>query len=642
MNLSLRQRVLLTLVPQLCLLAVLGGAAAFLLHVLGGRIDAILRENYRSVVYMDRLKESLERIDSSFTLAMAGPSQEKAARRQFDDQWKPYLENLHAEQENITLPGEAKAVEKLTDLTDRYRVMGEAFYGRPPGDPARAHDYFGENGLLATFKEIKDSADEIYRLNQNNMQQASHDARRTAQRSVLAIGAGVIVATLLSAWLARRSLRAILRPVQDIIHSVRAVGTGNLDQVVPVTRRDELGELADEFNSMARQLRSYRQSGYSRLLRAQRTSQATIDSFPDPVLVVDPEWHVEMANPAAQHLFGVAGRGPDEKPLVAWQPPEPLREPLRESIQAQRPYLPEGFDHALVLVADRAERSFLPRILPIRDPFGQTLGAAVLLLDVTRYRLLDQVKGDLVSTASHELKTPLTSLRLAIHVLLEEIVGPLTAKQAELLVDARDNAERLLAMVNNLLDLARLERGREHLDIQPIQPDELLEAAAEAVRPRAQDKGIELLIEPHDELPAVAADRRQIEHALTNLLDNAVTYTDRGGRITLSAASDGDRVTLTVADSGVGIPAEHLAHVFDRFFRIPGQSRETGTGLGLAIVHEIVTAHGGNVSCDSVPGSGSVFRFTLPAWQPAGADVVAAASGSDGLGRREEPRGNRP
>src|SRR5207302_5188749 len=156
----------------------------------------------------------------------------------------------------------------------------------------------------------------------------------------------------------------------------------------------------------------------------------------------------------------------------------------------------------------------LPRVLTIRDPYGNALGAAVLLQDVTRLRLLDQVKSNLVATASHELKTPLTSIRLAVHLLLEEEIGPLTPKQTELLLDARENSERLLAMVNNLLDLARLEQGWRQLDVRPESPDSLLQTAADAVRPRAEDKRVEIALSVPQGLPAVAADRSRLGHAL--------------------------------------------------------------------------------------------------------------------------------
>ncbi len=153
----------------------------------------------------------------------------------------------------------------------------------------------------------------------------------------------------------------------------------------------------------------------------------------------------------------------------------------------------------------------------------------MLLEDVTRFRLLDEVKSNLVATVSHELKTPLTSIRLVLHLLLEENVGPLLPKQLELLVDARDNAERLLAMINNLLDLARLEQGGSQLRVQPESPATLLQAAADAFQPRAADRGVEFVLgRPGDLAAAVAVDADQFQHALQNLLDNALAHTPHG------------------------------------------------------------------------------------------------------------------
>jgi signal transduction histidine kinase/HAMP domain-containing protein len=614
MTLNLRLRIFLTLLPLLVLLAVVGSAGAVLLYRLGGSIDLILRENYRSVIYMERLNEALERIDSSFQFALAG--QEEKAREQYVPNWAAYREALQGEVENITLPGEAELVDQLSELTHHYRKQGDAFYARPAGQRERHEDYFGAGGLLDRFKEIKRVSGEILRINQENMEEASKEARDTAFASLVWFGAGLLVAVLLAIYIAWRTVQTVIWPIRAVTQSAFGISTGNLNQVVPVLARDELGQLAEAFNVMARHLRDYRQSNLSQLLRAQRTSQATIDSFPDPVLVVDSEGLVEMANPAARKLLGVIPRLPEAQAELPWQPPEALRSPLKEALLNQHEYLPEEFDRAVLLGSPGSERAFLPRILPIRDPYGNTLGAAVLLQDVTRFRLLDQFKTDLVATVSHELKTPLTSLRLDLHLALEESLGPLTPKHTELLLDARDNAERLLGIVNNLLDLARLEQKRDRLEIKPESPAELLQAAADTLRPRAADKQIEVGVEAPADLPAVAVDRMRLAHALNNLLDNALAYTQAGGRIALTAAGGGEQVTLSVADTGIGIPAEHLPHVFDKFHRIPGHSRGSGTGLGLAIVQEIVTAMGGTVTCDSRPGVGTVFRITLPVANP--------------------------
>jgi len=654
---SLRTRIFLTLVPLLALLAIVGAAGVVLIYRLGGRIDDILRENYDSVRAMERLNEALDRIDSSFVFALAG--KEDIAQRQYHKNWKAYLQSLDEERRNITLPGEQELVDKLEDLTARYRRQGDRFYTELPALHAgavgltaspqgpllaaaplptaradRGRLYFGTKGaqaLRGRFEEIKRVSADILLMNQNNMEEASRKSRREAVGSLAWFAIGLAGAVVLAVFLAVHTVRSILQRIRAVTQSALDIGLGNLDQVVPVMSQDELGRLAEAFNTMGRQLRHYRQTDYSRLLRAQRTSQATIDSFPDPVLVLDTEGHVEMANPAARRQLGVTPRGKDQAAVVPWQPPEPLRRPLAEALRSQRDYLPEGFDQAIGLRCDGRECFFLPRILSIRDPYENTLGAAVLLQDVTRFQLLDQVKNNLVATVSHELKTPLTSIRLVVHLLLEETTGSLTAKQTELLVDARDNAERMLATINNLLDLTHLERGQGSLEARPQAPAAVLQAAAEAVRPRAEDKGVALHVEAPVEVPAVAVDPQRFGHALNNLLDNAVAYTTRGGSITLSAAARGDAVTLTVADTGLGIPPEHLPHVFERFFRVPGRSHEGGTGLGLAIVHEIVTAHGGTITCDSEPGKGTIFRITLPAWTgraglaPAG-DGVSAVS----------------
>jgi signal transduction histidine kinase len=332
------------------------------------------------------------------------------------------------------------------------------------------------------------------------------------------------------------------------------------------------------------------------------------------VLVVDPGGRADLANPAARALFGVGPTAEGESGPV-WRPPESLRQPVGDALQVQRAYQPDQFEQAVSFRLSGEERTYLPQVRPIRDPEGNTLGAAVVLNDITRFRLLDQFKSDLVATVSHELKTPLTAVRLAVHVLLEEAVGPLNPKQTELVIDARDNAERLLALIEQLLALARLQKAQDQSAFRPADPMELLRLAAEGVRPRADDKHIELELVSGEPLPPVAVDPQRIEQALGNLLNNAITYTPAGGKVSLSATAPGDnRVSLAISDTGVGIPAEHLPHVFDRFFRIPGQSEEGGTGLGLAIVKEIVAAHGGEVTCESEPGKGTTFRVTLPAW----------------------------
>ncbi|MGO8688478.1 MAG: ATP-binding protein [Thermoguttaceae bacterium] len=612
---TLRQRILVAMLPLFALLVALGGTGVVLIYHLGHQIDQILRENYDSVIFMRDLNEALERIDSSFQFALAG--REQKSFQQYQDEWKSFDENLRKEANNVTLPGEQELVDTLTASSVAYRRAGDEFFAH--GEATRGSLYFGQGGkpgLYDAFLQIKKVAGRIRQINQDNMETADKAARRLAAAALVWYGCGLAFGIALAVLLLAGTIRTILVPIRAVTESAAAIGAGNLDQLVPIISSDELGQLASSFNNMARQLRELRQSHHAQLIRAQQTSQATIDSFPDPVLVVDPRQRVEMANPAARRLLGVRPREDPRIPPTVWEPPDALRQPLLGALAQQQEYLPEGFDKAVVLQLGEQPHSFLPRILPIRDSSGATLGAAVLLEDITRFRLLDEVKSNLVATVSHELKTPLTSIRIVLHLLLEERVGPLVPKQLELLVDARDNAERLLAMINNLLDLARLEQGRTQLRLRPEGPAALLQAAADSFRPRAEDRGVALLVEERGDLTPVAVDAEQFQHALHNLLDNALKHTPQGGRITLAAEPAGEKVVFSVSDTGSGIAAEYLPLVFEKYFRVPGEAAPEGSGLGLAIVREIVAAHGGAAECQSTPGVQTVFRLSLPAWRP--------------------------
>jgi two-component system, NtrC family, sensor histidine kinase KinB len=218
---------------------------------------------------------------------------------------------------------------------------------------------------------------------------------------------------------------------------------------------------------------------------------------------------------------------------------------------------------------------------------------------------------------SHELKTPLTSVQMAIHLLLEEVVGPLTPKQVELLLAARQDSDRILTMINDLLDLTRIEQGRVELDLAAVPAAELLGEAVKRFDPRAEAAGINVQVEDRSDPVAVMVDRERIEHVFDNLIVNAIQHTARGGSISLAAFRLPEKARFVVRDTGEGIPPEHLPHVFEKFYRVTSSKRSGGAGLGLAIVREIVSAHGGQVEVTSSPGKGSVFSFTLPLAKPA-------------------------
>jgi signal transduction histidine kinase len=602
---TLRTKLMIGLTPLLAIVVALGLWAIVMFSRLGNNIDVILRENYHSVLAAEGMKEALERIDSALLFAIGG--EEEQARDQFTEYRPMFERNLKKEQGNITLPGEQEMADALATLFARYLTLTDRFFALPLKEkPERTRLYFTQ--LLPTFKEIKREADAVLDLNQKNMEDENDRARAAATASIRLMVVALIGAAAVATAIAWVLSRSILEPIRAVTHAARGMTGGNLDQVVPVLTTDELGELAEAFNVMARTIREFRQAGTERLLRAQKTAQATIDSFPDPVVVVDPGGAVERANPAARRILGAA----PSYGSIPWVAPPLLRPPLAEVLRGRADYLPTSLEHAVCFRDDGQERFFLPRVLAIRgDPDG-LLGAALVLTDVTKFRLVDQLKSDMVSTVSHELKTPLTSIQMAVHLLLEEVVGPLTPKQVELLLAARQDSDRLLAMVNDLLNLTRIEQGRLRLDRQPVTPRELADAAIERFGSRARDADIALAVDVASDLPEVLADRDRIGHVFDNLIANALRHTGRGGKVRVTACAADGAIRLTIADNGEGIPAEHLPHLFEKFYQVPGARHGGGVGLGLAIVREIVSAHGGQVGVTSQPGAGTAFSFTLP------------------------------
>jgi NtrC-family two-component system sensor histidine kinase KinB len=293
--------------------------------------------------------------------------------------------------------------------------------------------------------------------------------------------------------------------------------------------------------------------------------------------------------------------------------PSPVQDEAERVLKGGEDFLPTNFATAVCLRVDNKETFILPRVIGMRDDHGDVFGAAVVLQDVTRFRLLDDVKTNLVSTVSHELKTPLTSVRMGLHLLLEEKIGALNPKQTELLLAAREDSERLLRMINDLLDLARIESGSRRMSLERHSPNKLVEKAVSELTDVAEARGTRLRSEVDAGLPEVAVEPQQIFHVFSNLVSNAVKYSPAGEEVLIRARRDGDGgVRFSVTDHGPGIPVQYQPRMFEKFFRVPG-SDSRGAGLGLAITREIVAAHDGRVGVDSQSGQGSEFYFVLPA-----------------------------
>ena len=605
---NLYKKLLLAQSPIALALVSLGIFSVVAISYLGSHSQTILKDNYRSVLAAQRMKEAIERMDSAALFLAAGQRQkalEQAAKH------RPIFEaELKVQEGNITEAGEKEFTEGLRAAWTDYQAKFDRFQATASADEIQRL-YFSE--LEAAFYKVKASADEILAINQDTMVRKSDDVRRTAERmnaiTITVALAALALGVLVSIFLTRR----MLQPLSVLSEATRKIGEGNFDTRAHVRGNDELARLARDFNAMAARLAEYRKSSLGELLQAHLSMQAAIDSIPDPVAIFSVEGSLQNVNLAAETLLGLKTDSSSKDPLKSVNASTgAVIERVRSHVLSGKgAYSPRGFEDAVQLPTLLGDRYFLPRGAPVYETRGVVVGATVILQDVTRLRRFEELKNDIVATVAHEFRTPLTSLRMAVHLCTEQVAGPLTDKQAELLHAAREDCDRLQGMVDDFLDLSRIESGRVEIYPLPTAVADLIKHSVEDCKAEADLKGVNLSASLSLPSVSVLADHDRIGHVFSNLIGNALRHTPKEGSITLDATIADNSVRFAVTDTGRGIPKEYHERIFEKFYQVP-ESGPKGTGLGLYIAKEIVRAHGGEIGVESEPGKGSTFWFTLP------------------------------
>jgi len=567
------------------------------------KIGQSRREDYDSVAACQSMKEAVEQLDLYAQDALWDKPGDSRAVRATRDRFEQHLAD---QREAATLPGEKEATDQLASLWHDYLDVYPQALDRAL--PAAQRRQWYATRILPHSRQVRSAAQNLIDMNLAALLSVPGKAQRAARSAHWAMRALTISALALAVLFSGLIGRIILRPVRVLTNFAHEVERGNLDLSVPIQSRDELGALGTAFNTMARKLRTYRQIAHERLVRTEQTTQLAIDSLPDAVLVINPEGKVELANEVARRLLRLMPEDNVESSSLEW-----LAGLWRRIAHAGHATELSDYESIVQIDVDGEARQFLPRTAPILDESRRPIGATVVLADVTGLRRLDEMKNTLLSLVSHELKTPLTSARMILHLVTDQKLGPLTPKQSELLSAARDETDRLHQIVENLLDMSRIESGRALMELEPVTADDLVRRSIEPLSGMFQSQQVLLEAEWDSDLPAVWADPARIGHVFANLLMNSLRYTPVGGRVTVGARKRGDGVEFVIHDTGPGIPRQYLHRVFEKFFRVPGQPGGSGSGLGLAIARDVIEAHGGQIRVESAEGMGATFAFTLRA-----------------------------
>jgi NtrC-family two-component system sensor histidine kinase KinB len=578
---------------------------------LGKASDAILRENYRSILAAENMVDALERQDSAILLMLWGDTEKGIS--QFRESEAMFLQWLARAKDNITIQGEAELVQSIEANYTKYREQFSRltdFRGaeKPPSEsPRRTY----QESVYPLFARVREACVQLRNLNEETMYTASVRAGQVAKRAiwstVLVAASALIIALAFSLLLSER----IARPLRHFMEASRKIGSGDYAVQVPVETRDELGRLAGEFNQMAAQLARYHEMNIEQIISEKSKGEAILASIEDGLVVFDTDLKVTGINPAARRMLNLEFAELSAMRCSDILPASNVCDLIMKTVETGvQPSVPEEM-RIVTLPEGERSRHYLFSVTTIRGKERSLSGIVLLLRDVTRLKEVEQLKSEFVMAASHELRTPLTSTGMSIDLLLEHAAEGLAEKDRELLHAAHEEVQRMKALVNDLLDLSKIEAGRIELEFDNIPVQTLFEHVQVVFQGQMEEKQVELTAELGGDLPKIRVDANKMTWVLTNLISNALRYVSEGGHIRLMAKKVGDHVHLSVRDDGPGIPPEYQAKIFQKFVQVKGREAG-GSGLGLAICKEIVRAHGGTIWVESTPGHGSTFTFTVP------------------------------
>ena len=412
----------------------------------------------------------------------------------------------------------------------------------------------------------------------------------------------------------------IVRPIRQVTGAARAIGRGEFDQEIPVTGSNEVGILAEEFNSMRWNLKS----AVEKLTEEEKKMTAIVNSIAEGLILVDSDSRVLHINPAAERLLDLSPDSIDKDITEIIQNEELIhifeedqRQILQHKPTDQIPSKNEGINLISEVTLARYNEKLVLRIIasPFLNENGLILGTVYLFDDITREKEIDQMKSDFISLVSHELRTPLTSIIGFVSFILDGKAGTINDRQRNSLARVQRQSKRLAALINDLLDISRIESGRIQMDQASISLLEIVTQRIEEIRPQADEKSIQLALTAPESVPNIFGDEARMGQVFTNLIGNAIKFTPNNGEVSVKVEADGNLLHVEVIDTGPGIPPEERQKIFDKFYQLSDIStrQQGGSGLGLSISKSIVEAHGGKLWIDDGnQGKGSNFQFVLP------------------------------
>ena len=558
---SVKNKIRLGTLFLFLLLLLSGGLGIYNLVRLKNDAKMILQNNYESLDYCHIMQRQLD----SFTIDRPD------ALRNFEGA-------LQKQENNITEAGEYDATAALRSAFDNLKK----------GDTS-----------ASLMREMHKQLHFILNANMNAIERKNSKTEIKAENALTLISliAGVI---FLVAFTFSFNFPSVLTsPIRKLTEAIQEISRKNYKYRIHIKNKDEFGQMADAFNGMAERLEYFESSNLNKLMFEKSRAEAVINSLKDASVGVDKNSIILFANNQALQLLGL-----DAKDIVS----RPANE-VADRNDLFRFLLNERNNIPFKIVVDGKENYFSKEIIEVQQEDSKN--TVIVVRNITSFKELDVAKTNFIATVSHELKTPLASSDFSLKLLEDGRNGKLTKDQRDLVHQLKQDNQRMLRILSELLNMSQVEAGKIQLEIKSVKPVSIVNNAISTVNAAAKEKNIHFERNYNEELPTVRADAEKTGWVLNNFLSNAIKYSGDGSKITVSIKLVDGSLQFSVKDQGPGIPEEYLPKIFERFFKVPGANK-TGTGLGLAISKEFIEAEGGKIWVKSKQGEGSEFGFDLP------------------------------
>ncbi len=573
-------------------------------------LSTILSRNFPAVIAVENMARSVERHDKAVRLLLNGDVNNgkielALAKEEFYQYFDKSKEQINNELNGAILVDIKSTHEGYLMLLDSLQHLVEL----QRYDAARTFRY---DNILPFYQRMSDNCFWLIEENQRSMAQVSTRTKEIANDSVIAIISASVLAMIFSIVIIIQFTKRIIHPAEKLTATVGKIGLGQLDLKIDVSTTDEFGLLSREFNKMTERLRRYEALNIDTILLEKQKSETIVSSLTDAIIVCDAKGVIQHINEGAETLFGIR-----RDAMVGKFATQIVTEPVITEIfreQEKSNFINQPF---IEFNSNGRRIYFRPRISPIFSRYEEREGTVFIFQDVTQFKELDKMKSDFMATVSHEFRTPVTSITMGVDILRQGLLGPLTPSQEELLVSFKQDCGRLTKLVRDLLQLSKLESGRIKRSQERVDLLKLLNSSVNQVKLQFKEHGIALNADLPEKFPFVFGEEQQLSWIVLNLLNNALQYTLAGGTVDITAKDLGEHISVTVKDTGKGIPPEYIDKIFDKFVQVkhPNDATPGSVGLGLSIAKDIVELYGGKIWVESQIGKGSTFTFELPADQ---------------------------